>query len=52
MEKSNFLRMNSQIISQFGKGIWIINLDRKAQFSTICWRVCNLRFVWWLESLS
>jgi hypothetical protein len=27
MEKSNFLRMNSRIISQFGKGIWIVKLS-------------------------
>jgi hypothetical protein len=45
VEKSNFLHMNSQIMSFVGKK----DLDYKAQSNTICWCIYNSYLMWWSE---
>jgi hypothetical protein len=42
MEKLDFLHMNSQIMSHWGKG----DLDRRTESNIIYWHICNLRPVW------
>jgi hypothetical protein len=48
MEKLDFLRMNSQIMSHLGKE----DLDHKTLSNTIYWHICNPHPMWWLELLS
>jgi hypothetical protein len=48
MEKLAFLLMNSRLMSWLGKG----DLDCRMWSNTICWHVCNLRPMWWLEYIN